>query len=138
MHSKHTKGQILSLAGKPTRNAERDKWEVNGLSVRKKEMDPNSNLRVIEWLKAELVDTMAQLLKSLLRTGSDATVDALATLIILAYVLGRRLGISFQIIEMRIKHKLNHTINEATETDRKDGDLFLLQNYLEGKENKKR
>jgi hypothetical protein len=111
---------------------------VYSLSVKKKELDPESNRKIVEWLKAELVDTVAQLLKSLLKTGSDATVDALATLIIITYVLGRRLGISFQVIEMRIKHKLNHSIDEATEVERRDGDLTQLQNYLESKENKKR
>ena len=77
-------------------------------------------------------------MKSLMKSGSDANIDALANLIIIAYILGRRVGISFQVIEMRIKHKLNNSINEAEETEQFYLDLINLQRYLEGKENKKR
>ena len=104
----------------------------------KREIDVATNLKIVEWLKAELVDTVGVLLKSLLKAGNDATVDALATLIIIAYILGRRVGISFQIIEMRVKHKLNSSINEAHDIEQWYGDLTYLQKYLESKENKKR
>lgn len=104
----------------------------------KRELDITHNLKVVEWLKADLVDTVGALMKSLMKAGSDATVDALANLIIIAYILGRRVGISFQVIEMRIKHKLNNSINDAPETEQFYGDLTQLQKYLEGKENKKR
>ncbi len=108
------------------------------MNVKKKEIDITSNLRIVEWLKAELVDTVAVLLKSLLKAGSDATSDALATLIIITYILGRRVGVSFQIIDMRVKHKLNTSINEASEIEQWYGDLSQLQKYLENKENKTR
>ena len=104
----------------------------------KRELDITHNLKVVEWLKADLVDTVGALMKSLMKAGSDATVDALANLIIIAYILGRRVGISFQVIEMRIKHKLNNSINDAPENEQFYGDLTQLQKYLEGKENKKR
>jgi len=104
----------------------------------KKEIDITTNLKIVEWLKAELVDTVAVLLKSLLKAGNDATVDALATLIIITYILGRRVGISFQIIEMRVKHKLNSSIADAHEIEQWYGDLTQLQKYLENKESKKR
>jgi hypothetical protein len=104
----------------------------------KRELDITHNLKIVEWLKADLVDTVGVLMKSLMKAGSDATIDALANLIIIAYILGRRVGISFQVIEMRIKHKLNNSINDAHETEQFYGDLTQLQKYLEGKENKKR
>jgi len=122
-------------AGKNTFHAEQDSLEVSQL---KRELDITHNLKVVEWLKADLVDTVGALMKSLMKAGSDATVDALANLIIIAYILGRRVGISFQVIEMRIKHKLNNSINDAPETEQFYGDLTQLQKYLEGKENKKR
>lgn len=103
----------------------------------KKELEVAENLKVVEWLKADLVDTVAALMKSLMKAGTDATVDALANLIIIAYVLGRRVGISYQVIEMRIKHKLNSSINDTPETERFYGDLTQLQKYLESKEQKK-
>lgn len=104
----------------------------------KRELDIPHNLKIVEWLKADLVDTVGALMKSLMKAGSDATIDALANLIIIAYILGRRVGISYQVIEMRIKHKLNNSINDTDETEQFYGDLTHLQKYLEGKENKKR
>jgi hypothetical protein len=104
----------------------------------KREMDITNNLRIVEWLKADLVETVGTLLKSLMKAGNDATTDAIATLIIIAYILGRRVGISFQVIEMRIKLKLNNSINDADELEQWTDDLTHLQNYLEGKEIKKR
>jgi len=104
----------------------------------KREQDITTNLKIVEWLKADLVETVGALLKSLLKAGNDATVDALANLIIIAYILGRRVGISFQLIEMRIKLKLNNSINDAHEIEQWYSDLTHLQKYLEGKESKKR
>jgi hypothetical protein len=108
------------------------------VSVVKRELDVASNGQIIEWLKAELVDTVASLFRSLLKSGSDATVDALANLLIIAFVLGRRLGINFQIIELRVKHKLNSSINDTSGMDLYSEDLVYLQKYLESKESKKR
>jgi hypothetical protein len=104
---------------------------------RKKEIDTETNTKVIEWLKAELVDNVAVLLKSLLRTGSEVTSDALATIIIVVYILGRRLGINFRIIDLTVRHKLNSSLNVIHDVEWND-DLRQLQTYLESKESKKR
>lgn len=103
----------------------------------KKAVDVASNSRVVEWLKADLVETVGVLMKSLLKASSDATTDALATLIIIAYVLGRRMGINYQVVEMRMKHKINTSIDEAQEIEEFYGDLTHLQKYLEARDNKK-
>ncbi len=108
------------------------------MNIKNKELDIATNLKVVEWLKAELVESVAALLKSLVKTGSDASSDALATIIIVCYILGRRVGISFQAIDMRIKHKINSSINDAHEIEQWYGDLSELQKYMERKENKKR
>lgn len=103
-----------------------------------RELDIANNLRVVEWLKADLVESVSALFKSLLRAGSDATGDALAAIIINCYVLGRRVGVNYQIIDMRIMHKINSSINDAREVEQMYGDLTELKNYLDRKENKKR
>jgi hypothetical protein len=101
--------------------------------VRNKNLDIAQNLKIVEWLKAELIDSVADLFKSLLKTGSDATSDALATIIIVTYLLGRRVGISFQSIDIKLRDKLNISIREAPETDQWNSDLADLLNYLEKK-----
>ncbi len=108
------------------------------MNIKNRELDIATNLKVVEWLKAELVESVGALLKSLLKTSSDASSDALATIIIVCYVLGRRVGISFQAIDMRIRHKINSSINDAHEIEQWYGDLSDLQKYLDKKENKKR
>lgn len=100
---------------------------------RSKDIDVAHNLKVIEWLKAELVDSVGELFRSLLKTGSDATSDALATIIITVYLLGRRVGISFQNVDRKIRDKLDISIKEAQDVEEWYGDLDELFEYLEGK-----
>ncbi|MEQ8201321.1 MAG: MazG-like family protein [Syntrophomonadaceae bacterium] len=99
-----------------------------------------ADARVLEWLKADLAENVGVLFKSLFKAGNDATIDALAALIINAYILGRRVGINYQVLDMRIKHQLNTSISDLDEVDHIHGDLAQLQCYIEsrGKDQKKR
>lgn len=103
------------------------------MQVRNRDLDIAHNLKIIEWLKAELVDSVAGLFKSLLKAGSDATSDALATIVIITYILGRRVGINFLNIDAKIRNKLNASIKEAPPTEQWYGDLVDLLNYMENK-----
>lgn len=98
-----------------------------------KEIDIAKNLRTIEWLKSELIDGVAVLFKSLLKTGSEATSDALSSIIIISYILGKRLGVSFQSIDAKIKAKLNSQIKDEHELEEWYGDLSDLLMYMEAK-----
>ncbi|HNX28183.1 MAG TPA: MazG-like family protein [Syntrophomonadaceae bacterium] len=95
-----------------------------------KEIDIAQNLRVIEWLKADLVDSTGVLLKSLLKKGDDRTGDALAAIIIICYLLGRRVGVNFTMVDARIKNKLNNSFDNAADLEQWNADLTELQNYL--------
>lgn len=97
-----------------------------------RELDIAKNLRVIEWLKAELVESVAALFRSLLKAGDDAVSDALANIIITTYILGQRVGITFQHIDLKVQGKLRLSINEAHEVEKWYGDLSGLLRYLEG------
>lgn len=95
-----------------------------------REIDVAKNLRVIEWLKADLVDSVGALFKSLLKKGDDMTGDALAAIIIICYLLGRRVGVNFVTLDTHIKSKLNTSIDNATEIEQWNNDLAELRNYL--------
>ncbi|MGE5422697.1 MAG: MazG-like family protein [Ignavibacteriales bacterium] len=99
----------------------------------KNHVDIAKNLRTIEWLKAELVESVSALFKALLKTGDDAVTDCLGTIIITTYILGRRLGISFQSIDFRVESKLRISINDAHEVEKWYGDLSVLLGYLENR-----
>ena len=105
-----------------------------------REVGQATDVRVLEWLKADLAENMGILFKSLLQSGHDASIDALAALIINSYILGRRVGINYQVLDMRIKHQLNTSISELDEVHHIQGDLTQLQSYIEsrGKDQKKR
>lgn len=98
-----------------------------------KEIDIAKNLRVIEWLKADLVDTVGALFKSLLKKGDDAAGDALASIIIICYLLGRRIGIDFTRTDVQIISKLNNSIDNAPESEQWNTDLLELRSYLRKK-----
>jgi len=105
---------------------------VNILSS-KTQVDIAKNLRTIEWLKAELVESVAALLKSLLKAGDEAVSDCLATIIITTYILGKRVGVNFQYIDFKVESTLKLSINEAHEVEKWYGDLSALLAYLESK-----
>ncbi|NLT19827.1 MAG: hypothetical protein GXY16_02380 [Syntrophomonadaceae bacterium] len=101
------------------------------MAGRGREIDVAKNLKTIEWLKAELAASVGGLFKALLKTGNDAVADALAAIIIVAYILGRRVGVSFQLIDATITSKLSEKIKESHEVEQWYGDLSDLQKYLQ-------
>ncbi|NPV26764.1 MAG: hypothetical protein HPY81_04745 [Firmicutes bacterium] len=101
-----------------------------------REFNITRNIRVIEWLKAELVEAVAALFKGMLKGSEEAIVDGLASILITAYILGRRVGISFSRLDLMIQTKLKLSIHEAHEVEKWYGDLSALYEYLVN--NKKR
>ena len=57
-----------------------------------KEIDIARGIRMIEWLKAELVDGLATLFRALVTNSGEMIGDALATIIMTCYFLGKRLA----------------------------------------------
>lgn len=68
-------------------------------------LDVAKSIRVIEWLKAEMVGSVASLLKSLVNGGEDLIADCLAGIIMTAYVLGKRVGIAYSKVDQRLKEE---------------------------------
>jgi len=99
----------------------------------KNQVDIAKNMRIIEWLKAELVESVGALFKALLKTGDEAISDCLASIIISTYTLGKRVGVNFQYIDFKVESKLKLSINEAHEVEMWYGDLSALLAYLENK-----
>lgn len=94
------------------------------------EPDIARSLRTIEFLKAEMVGAVAGLLRAMVRGTEEAMADALASLVISAYVLGRRVGISFGRLDRRIHTRLHQLLDEGHEVERWYGDLSLLVRHL--------
>ncbi len=101
------------------------------MRVKNREMDIAKNFKMIDWLKAELIDAVAELFKSLLKSGSEAVCDALATIMILAYLLGQRTGVSFSSIDQRIRNKLHISLDDSLGGADWQENLSELLVYLE-------
>ena len=96
-------------------------------------IDITKNIKIIEWLKSELLTTIASLFELLIKgakTGQEALVDVLANIILVTYILGKRLGISFSSIDMKIEDKIRLGILEEHRVEEWYGDLSNLRQYF--------
>jgi len=93
-------------------------------------VDIARNIRVIEWLKTELVDTVAALFKAMLKNSHEAIEDALASMVVTVYVLARRLGVSFAQLDVRVESKVRNAIRDKHEMEDWYGDLTAFLKYM--------
>lgn len=100
------------------------------MSVFNQGVDIARNIRVIEWLKTELIGTVAALFKGMVKSSDEAIEDALASMVVTVYVLARRLGVSFAQLDVRIESKVKNAIRDKHEVEDWYGDLTALLKYL--------
>jgi hypothetical protein len=101
-----------------------------------KELDITRNIRIIEWLKSQILADVSNLF-SLLVNGFKEEVhehvaETLANLVIIAYILGKRLGTTYTTIQMKIENKLKLGIIENTDVEKYYGDLTELSKHFRG------
>ena len=92
-------------------------------------IDIAKNIRVIEWLKTELVTAVAALFKAMMKNSQEAVEDALAGMVMTVYVMARRLGVSFAQLDIRVESKIRKAIREQHELEDWYGDLTALLRY---------
>lgn len=106
-----------------------------------RELDITRNIRLIEWLKSELLMDISNLFKVLANGFKEdvqtSVTETLANIILIAYILGRRLGISYNAIEMKVEAKLKLGILEDHDVEKYYGDLSELTKHLESSRQKK-
>lgn len=98
-----------------------------------KENSITKNIKVIEWLKADLLASLSAVFKAMIKGSEQKILDALASLIITTYILGRRLGITFGRLDLKIQSKLRNNIEDDHQMERWYGDLTALMRYLSEK-----
>ena len=99
------------------------------------EAEITKNIKVVEWLKADLINSTAALYKGMLRNKDDQWLDALASIIITCYVLSGRLGAGFSRLEIKIEAKLRQGIEQEHEMEKWYKDLSGLLGHLVNKTN---
>ena len=97
------------------------------------EYDVTGNVKAIEWIKTELLGAVTTLHRALLKgtkASQDMILECLASIIILTYLLSRRLGIDFSSVDSEIKAKLKLGIVEGDDIEKDHGDLSKLLKYI--------
>jgi hypothetical protein len=97
------------------------------------DVDITKNIRVVEWLKVEIVSNMGNLLRAILKGSEELIVNSLANGIVLIYILGKRLGFNFAHIDIEIENKLKNHIEENHELEKWYGDLSSFLRYWESR-----
>lgn len=97
------------------------------------DFDVTGNIKIIEWLKVELLGAVTSLYRVLLKgtkASQDVLMECIASMIILTYLLSRRLGIEFSSIDLKVQNKLKVGILEEDEIEKTHEDLSKLLNYI--------
>lgn len=99
-----------------------------------KEIDITRNIKIIEWLKSELLTDIASLFRALVNgvreEVHESVSETLSNIILICYLLGRRLGISYNAIEIKMENKIKLGLIENHDVEKYYGDLTELSKHL--------
>lgn len=95
-------------------------------------MNVASNAKLIEVLKAEFIGEAADVIRvSLSPNGREELIDTLGGSVLLAYLLAKRCGISFEELDADILKKTDTGIKDQHVLESGYGDLTLLKKHFE-------
>ncbi|TFE25383.1 MazG-like family protein [Cohnella luojiensis] len=95
-----------------------------------RDMDVANRVRMIEWLKTEVVDQTSRLFKAMWDGSTSRVIDSLAGLIASSYILGRRLGIPYRDLDSAIADKLAKLKQEGHQLEDQYRDLTDLSEHI--------
>lgn len=98
-----------------------------------KNIDITRNVKIIEWLKSELLTAVASLYELMVKgihNSQDAILDIIANIIFVTYLLGKRLGLTFDSIDARIEEKAKLGLVEEHKIEKWYGDLSSILDYF--------
>lgn len=104
---------------------------------RDKGSDITKNVKIIEWIKNEILLSVSDLFNLLfkgVKSIDDSLHDCIASIIMLSYLLAKRLGIDFNEIDYKIKEKLKQGIKEEHSIETWFGDLSDLEKHMDNRE----
>lgn len=102
-----------------------------------KNSDITRNVKIIEWMKTELLISIGDLFSLIykgVRPLDETLQDTFANIIMITYLLAKRLGISFTEMDYKIKEKIKLGINEDHSIERWYGELSELKKHMDNKE----
>lgn len=99
--------------------------------------DVTKNVKIIEWMKKELILSVGDVFDLIfkgVKPLDEALQDTLANIIIITYLLAKRLGISFSEIDYKIKEKIRIGIDQNHSVESWYGDFSNLKKHMENRE----
>ena len=99
--------------------------------------DVTKNVKIIEWMKKELILSVGDVFDLIfkgVKPLDEALQDTLANIIMITYLLAKRLGISFSEIDYKIKEKIRIGIDQNPSGESWYGDFSNLKKHMENRE----
>lgn len=99
--------------------------------------DVIKNVKIIEWMKKELILSVGDVFDLIfkgVKPLDEALQDTLANIIMITYLLAKRLGISFSEIDYKIKEKIRIGIDQNHSVESWYGDFSNLKKHMENRE----
>ena len=99
--------------------------------------DVTKNVKIIEWMKKELILSVGDVFDLIfkgVKPLDEALQDTLANIIMITYLLAKRLGISFSVIDYKIKEKIRIGIDQNHSVESWYGDFSNLKKHMENRE----
>ena len=99
--------------------------------------DVTKNVEIIEWMKKELILSVGDVFDLIfkgVKPLDEALQDTLANIIMITYLLAKRLGISFSEIDYKIKEKIRIGIDQNHSVESWYGDFSNLKKHMENRE----
>ncbi|HAE91503.1 MazG-like family protein [Tissierella praeacuta] len=102
--------------------------------MKNKDIDIIKNMKTVEWLKAQLLNTVANLY-STLADGEESTKenleDIISNLILESLLLGKRLGLDYKNIESALRDNIKLNLIEEHKIEKWYGDLSILLEFID-------
>lgn len=101
--------------------------------MRKDNFNIMTNIKIIEDLKAQLLCIIGEFFKLLTKGNNvarDSIIDCISGAIIILYVLGEKLGYSFEDIDHVTKSKLDLGIRAEDQVEKEGKSLSKLKCYI--------
>ncbi|MGI5851664.1 MAG: MazG-like family protein [Caldicoprobacterales bacterium] len=97
------------------------------------DFDITRNIRIIEWLKSEMLNSVAKVFSLLAggaKSSQEALIGYLGDIIVACYLLAKRLGIHYALLDQTIEDQIRLGIIEGSDIEKSYGDLSELQRHL--------
>lgn len=96
-----------------------------------KDLDIAKNIKLIEWMRTELLDNVSGLFRGF-QQGSEVLLrDCLVNIVILCYLLAKRLGLRYSQFDDLIVNRIKDNEIPAQNTDVWQTDLAILEQHFD-------